>query len=81
MTGKELILYILKNNLEDEVIFQNGTFTGFMSTQEVANKFNVGLETINIWVRLGWIEGINIGGSMYFLRDVADPRNTIETLY
>lgn len=78
MTGKELILYILENNLEDEVIFKNGTVSGFMTSQELASKFYVGIETINIWVRLGWIDGINIGGTIYFLKNTEDPRKRMK---
>ena len=74
MTGKELILYILENDLEDEVIFNNGTFTGFVTAQELASEFDVGIETINIWVRLGWIEGIKVGEHLYFRKGTVDPR-------
>ena len=36
MTGKELILYILQNNLENEQVFRNGIFIGFMDETETA---------------------------------------------
>ena len=49
MTGKELIVYILQNDLEDEVIFQNNRFIGFASEEELASKFSVGVETIKWW--------------------------------
>ena len=74
MTGKELIIYILKNNLEDEVVFLNGTFIGFMTIEETAQKFDVGVETIKIWYKLGWIDGIKFGDTLYFLKDTSDPR-------
>ena len=38
MTGKDLIVYILQNDLEDEVIFQNNRFIGFASEEELASK-------------------------------------------
>lgn len=78
MTGKELILYILQNNLEDTVVLQNGVFIGFMSEEEAAVKFGVGIATIRAWYYCNWIKGTQIGDSLYFLKDVADPRTTIK---
>lgn len=76
MTGKELILYILQNNLEDEIVLQDGFFVGFMTEGEAAVKFGVGVETIRTWYRIEKLKGIQIGDSLYFLKDVADPRVT-----
>jgi hypothetical protein len=74
MTGKEMILYILQNNLEDTVVLQDGFFVGFMTEEEAATKFNVGISTIWIWYGLGILNGLKIGDSLYFLKDAADPR-------
>ena len=74
MTGKELILYILHNNLEDTVVLQNGVFIGFMTEEEAAVKFGVGLATIQAWYQCKMLPGTKIGDSLYFLKDVADPR-------
>lgn len=76
MTGKELILYILQNNLENEIVLQDGFFIGFMTEGEAAVKFGVGVETIRTWYRIEKLKGIQIGDSLYFLKDVADPRVT-----
>lgn len=73
MTGKELILYILQNNLEDTVVLNGGVFIGFMTEEEAAVKFNVGVSTIRAWYYCGWIKGTQIGDSLYFLKDVAGP--------
>jgi hypothetical protein len=78
MTGKELILYILQNNLEDTVVLQNGVFIGFMSEEEAAVKFGVGIATIRAWYYCKWLKGTQIGDSLYFLKDAADPRTTIK---
>lgn len=78
MTGKELILYILQNNLEDTVVIKDGFFVGFMTEEEAAAKFEVGVATIRAWYYCGWIKGTLIGNSLYFLKDVADPRSTIK---
>ena len=55
MTGRELIIYILENHLENEQIFEDGRILGFMSVSEAALKFGVGISTICVWVRLGVI--------------------------
>lgn len=60
MTGRELIIYILENNLEDESIFTNSKVLGFITTDEAALKYNVGPETIKTWFALNRISGINI---------------------
>lgn len=77
MTGKELILYILQNNLEDTVVLKDGIFIGFMTEEEAAAKFDVGVATIRAWYQCKMIKGTQIGDYLYFLKDVADPRSTI----
>ena len=79
MTGKELILYILHNNLEDVIVLNGGVFIGFMTEEEVAVKFNVGTATVRAWYYCGRIKGTQIGDSLYFPKDVADPRIKIKT--
>lgn len=76
MTGKELILYILQNDLENTTVFEDGFFIGFMSEEEAAVKFGVGIATIRAWYACNMIGGFRIGDSLYFLKDVADPRVT-----
>ena len=78
MTGKELILYILQNNLENTIVIENGLFVGFMTEEETAVKFNVGVGTVRAWYDCKMIKGTKIGDSLYFLKDVADPRLTIK---
>lgn len=74
MTGKDLIIYILQNDLENEVVIKNGVFIGFMTKEEAAVKFDVGVETIKAWYMAGWLKGTKFGDSIYFLRNVTDPR-------
>lgn len=78
MTGKELILYILQNNLENTVVLEDGFFVGFMTEEEAAVKFGVGIETIRTWYYCKWLKGTKIGDSLYFMKDAADPRITIK---
>ena len=74
MTGKELIIYILQNNLENEVVIKDGLFVWLMDENEAAVKFEVGVATIKAWYMCGFLSGTKIGEHLYFLRTVNDPR-------
>lgn len=74
MTGKQLILYILLNDLENEMIFKDGKFLDFLTEEEVAAKFEVGVATVKSWCALGQVKGFTIGDSIFFPKDIADPR-------
>lgn len=78
MTGKELILYILRNDLENTIVLEDGFFTGFMTEEEAAVKFIVGVAQIRAWYNCKMLKGTKIGDSLYFRKDVADPRITIK---
>lgn len=65
MTGAELIIYILENGLEREQITDNGRFLNFLTADEAAVKFGVGLATIETWYGYGWIKGLKIGNTLY----------------
>lgn len=64
MTGRELIIYILENHLEDEPVFKDGKFIGFVTTQEAAAKLDVGNGTIHAMVQLGQLEAARVGGTL-----------------
>lgn len=74
MTGRELIFYIMQNNLEDEVVLKDGFFVGFMDENEAAVKLGVGVETIKAWYSLNWLDGFKVGEKLYFLKNMPDPR-------
>lgn len=74
MTGKELIIYILKNDLEDEIVIKDGIFVWLMDENEAAVKFGVGIAQIKAWYICGMISGTKIGEHLYFLRNMSDPR-------
>jgi hypothetical protein len=74
MTGKELMLYILENNLENEVVIKDGIFVWLMNEEEAAVKFDVGVATVKAWYICGMLNGTKIGDHLYFLRNVKDPR-------
>lgn len=73
MTGRDLILYILENNLENEVVFKDGIFIGLISEEELAVKFDVGVSTIRVYNTVGLIKGITIKDKLYFLANVKNP--------
>ena len=66
MTGRELIMYILENHLEDEPVFQNGTFIGYVSDAKLAEMLGVGVATVHTWILLGRIkDAIMIDDTMF----------------
>lgn len=65
MTGKDLIIYILSNNLENEPVYKNGKLLGFLTAMEAAAKFEVGVATVDLWWEFGLLDGIKIGDTLY----------------
>jgi hypothetical protein len=65
MTARELIVYILENHLEDEPVFKNGTFIGFMSEADFAKELGFGVATIRTLFDLKMINGVKIGNELY----------------
>lgn len=78
MTGKELIIYILQNDLENEVVVKDGVLIWhmLMNEEEAAVKFGVGISTIKAWHACGMLSGTKINDHLYFLRNSSDPRKT-----
>lgn len=73
VTGRDLIVLIMQNKLEDEVMFE------LMSESEAAVKFDVGVATIRVWYEHGYITGgLDFGGTLYFLKDTPDPRKEVK---
>ena len=58
MTGRELILYILENGLENEPVFENDSFIGFMTVADAAKRLNVGRATIYALISEGKLDYI-----------------------
>lgn len=65
MTGRDLIIYILKNNLEDKPLFENGELLGFDTSAKFAERCEVGVETVRLWVKLGYVDGLFIHDELY----------------
>ena len=65
MTGRELIVHILENNLEDEPIFKDGKIVGFMTADEAAVQLDYGKATIiSMFVRHE-LDGYKFGDTVY----------------
>lgn len=76
MTGKELIVYILTNNLENKELDVNGDLLlqlGFLNEEKMAAAFGIDIPAIRVMYSLGMISGINICGKLYFSSD-ATPK-------
>ena len=78
MTGRDLILYILQNGLENEPVFNNGKLLGFMDIVGAAEKFNVGLSTVRVWMDMGELPYIRIGNYFFIPALVKDPRDEMK---
>lgn len=65
MTGRELIIYILRNGLENEKILNNGRLLGLVTIEEAAEEFEVGVATIKAWIQMKQLSAINMDGKTY----------------
>ena len=65
MTGRDLIIYIMANHLENEPIFKDGRIVGFITVAEAAVKFDVGTSTIRTWCERGKLKSIKIFGEVF----------------
>lgn len=65
MTGRDLIIYILENHLEDEELFKDGRIPGLLTYEEAAVKFGVGVETIKAWITRKTLPYVKIGETIY----------------
>lgn len=70
MTGRDLIIYILQNSLEDEVLLDEDKDLSLMTEEEVAAKNNVSVPTVKAYQELGILKGVKSNNSLYFLKTV-----------
>ena len=74
MLGRDLVSYIMANQLLDKEVFEDGKLIGFMSDAEAAKKFDVGVWTIHVWVNQGKMNGIRVNDTIFVPYDSEDPR-------
>lgn len=59
MTGRDLIIYILENGLEDEPVVKDGKLIGFMRVADVAVAMEVSYPTVLVWVNQGMLDSVH----------------------
>ena len=72
MTGRELIIYILENHLEDEDVLKPGeTLEGriFIREDAAAVDCNVGVATIKAWCKQGYLDYYKHHGCIYIFKN------------
>lgn len=67
MTGKELIIYILENNLLNVSVFEDNSIVGLLTTDQAAIKLNVGKATITAYVMTKRLDEVVIGGKTFII--------------
>lgn len=77
MTGRDLILYILANNLEDRPVFEHGKFIGFVTASDVAIEKNVGLATVHAWIHQGRLDSVAVREGIYIPANFKSPADRI----
>lgn len=60
MTGRDLIIYILNNNLEDEQICKDGAILGFLTVEQAAAKLDIGVATAYTLISQGRLDTVRI---------------------
>ena len=73
MNGRDLIIYIMENKLEDQEVFQNGKLLGFMTPTEAAVKYSVGVETVKVWCEFDVLKHIKLGDQFYIPANQPKP--------
>lgn len=67
MTGRDLIIYILENGLEDTPIFEYDSLIGFMPIEKAAAECGTGIETMEVMYLREMMSGFKIGDQIYIL--------------
>lgn len=80
MLGRDLINYIYANNLQDTKVFEGGKLIGFLSDEEAAEKFDVGVSTILVWINQGKLDGIRVNDRIFIPFNSKDPRTNDESV-
>jgi len=78
VTGRELIMYILANGLEDEPVYKNGKFIGFVTPADVAKDTSVGFATVYTWIHQGRLDSVSVQEGIYIPANYTSPIDKIE---
>ena len=74
MTGRDLIIYILENKLEDELVFKDGRFIGYITAEEAAARMNVGVATVYAMINLELLHCITVGNMTFIPNNFEPPQ-------
>lgn len=66
MTGRDLIIYILQNHLEDTEILTDSNHM-FLTVEEAAVKYGTGVTTIKAMINRNILKGMKIGETYLIL--------------
>lgn len=62
MTGKDLIVYILENNLMDEPVFKDGTLIGYIPIGKAAEEMHMGIASMKALLSMYEVDCVTVGG-------------------
>lgn len=68
MTGRELIIFVMENHLEDVTIFDGNMLPGLMTLDEAAVKWHSGRNTLKALFEMGKLPGVVIDEKLYMQR-------------
>lgn len=73
MTGRDLIIYILENKLEDKELFVDNVFPLFITAEEAAIKWDCGTATVKAMIEIGKVKGAKIVDDYFVLALQPNP--------
>lgn len=76
MTGRDLIIFILQNDMEDMVVFEHGKIPGLLTVLEAAAKWNTGQYSVYAAHKNNQIHGVWIGNELYIYDGQENPFET-----
>lgn len=65
MTGRDLIIYILSNGLENEPIYSDSTLLGLLTIEDISRQEQVGTATVYAWIKRGLLDTVTIGDVIF----------------
>lgn len=73
MTGRELIMFILENHLEDVECLTDDKLPGFIAVEEAAVRWGCGPHTVMALTEMKKIPGVKFGEKFYIPEDTKNP--------
>ena len=71
ITGKDIVMFILKHDLENVVFnFDIDDFGEFITVEKAAVKLGVSTTSLHDMIKLGIIDYIEIGENVYLHKDI-----------